>query len=62
MKKIYFIEETLKRKQQEMLTNIEKERSIISTLTNKNSALKQEEECINLEIRGIFFTFNATYN
>ncbi|XP_076169145.1 structural maintenance of chromosomes 5 isoform X2 [Ptiloglossa arizonensis] len=44
-------EETLKRKQQEMLTNIEKERSIISTLTNKNSALKQEEECINLEIR-----------
>ncbi|XP_076240283.1 structural maintenance of chromosomes 5 isoform X2 [Calliopsis andreniformis] len=44
-------EETLTKQRQEILTKIDKQRSVISTLTNKNSALKREGEQITLEIK-----------
>ena len=44
-------EETLTKQRQEALSNVEKQKSIINTLTNKNTALRQEEEHINLKIR-----------
>ncbi|XP_053989694.1 LOW QUALITY PROTEIN: structural maintenance of chromosomes protein 5 [Hylaeus volcanicus] len=43
-------EEALKRKQ-DLFTKIQEQRSMIAMLTNKNAALKQEEDRINLEIR-----------
>ena len=44
-------EETLTRQRQEALSNVEKQKSIINKLTNKSTALRQEEEHINHEIR-----------
>ncbi|XP_034178803.2 structural maintenance of chromosomes 5 [Osmia lignaria lignaria] len=44
-------EDTLMKQQKEISSNIEKHRSIIAMLTSKHSALRQQEESMNLEIR-----------
>ncbi|XP_078052832.1 structural maintenance of chromosomes 5 [Augochlora pura] len=44
-------EETVKRQREEALLNVEKQRNIISTLTDKDSDLRRKEESINLGIK-----------
>lgn len=58
----YFTEEILTKQRQEALSNVEKQKSIINTLTNKNTALRQEGEHINLEIRCELLAYDKMYS